>query len=57
QELLTDIKAGLLPLRIGKTFSLDEIVEAHRTMENNTAGGKIVVLTQCLTKIIRKFKV
>lgn len=45
-ELLTDIKAGLLPLRIGKTFSLDEIVEAHRTMENNTAGGKIVVLTR-----------
>lgn len=45
QELLSDIQTGLLPLRIGKVFSLDQIVEAHQTMENNTAGGKIVVLT------------
>jgi len=30
---------------IGRTFSLDQIVEAHQTMDNNTAGGKIVVLT------------
>lgn len=44
-ELLGDIKAGRLPLRIGKTFALDDIVEAHRTMESNQAGGKIVVLT------------
>lgn len=45
QELLSDVKAGTLPLKIGKTFSLDEIVEAYRTMESNEAGGKIVVLT------------
>jgi hypothetical protein len=32
-------------LRIGKIFSIDEIVEAHRCMEENRAGGKIVVLT------------
>lgn len=44
-ELLGGIKAGTLPLRIGKTFKLDEIVEAHRTMESNQAVGKIVVLT------------
>ncbi|MDI3337592.1 zinc-binding alcohol dehydrogenase family protein [Defluviimonas aestuarii] len=44
-ELLEDIKAGTLPLRIGRTFALDEIVDAHRTMESNDAGGKIVVLT------------
>jgi len=44
-ELLDYIQSGTLPLRIGKTFPLDEIVEAHRTMEDNTAGGKIVVLT------------
>jgi NADPH:quinone reductase-like Zn-dependent oxidoreductase len=29
----------------GKTFHLDEIVEAHRLMEENNAGGKVVVLT------------
>jgi len=26
-------------------FSLDQIVEAHACMEENRAGGKIVVLT------------
>jgi len=31
--------------QVGKTFSLDEIVEAHRCMEESKAGGKIVVLT------------
>jgi len=29
----------------GGFFGLDEIVEAHRLMESNQAGGKIVVLT------------
>lgn len=43
--LLEDIRAGTLPLKIGKTFALDDIVEAHRMMESNDAGGKIVVLT------------
>ena len=28
---------------IDKVFSFDEIVEAHRHMEENKAGGKIVV--------------
>jgi NADPH:quinone reductase-like Zn-dependent oxidoreductase len=32
-------------VQVGKTFQLDEIVEAHRYMEENKAGGKIVVLT------------
>ena len=45
QELVDQIAAGTLPVSIGKTFKLDEIVEAHRTMEENKAGGKIVVLT------------
>jgi len=31
--------------QIGKIFLIDEIVEAHRCMEENRAGGKIVVLT------------
>ncbi|KAK3675948.1 hypothetical protein LTR78_004140 [Recurvomyces mirabilis] len=45
QELVNQIEAGTLPVSIGKTFKLDDIVEAHRTMEQNKAGGKIVVLT------------
>jgi len=46
QALVQDIELGTLKPRIGKVFNLKEIVEAHRTMENNSAGGKIVVLTQ-----------
>jgi len=45
QELVRDIELGTLKPRIGKVFNLKDIVEAHRTMENNDAGGKIVVLT------------
>ena len=44
-ELVAQIAAGSLRIPIGRTFRLDEIVEAHRCMEENTAGGKIVVLT------------
>ena len=45
QALADDIAAGKLRLNIGKVFQLDDIVEAHRVMDANTAGGKIVVLT------------
>jgi NADPH:quinone reductase-like Zn-dependent oxidoreductase len=45
QELVKQIAEGKLSVQIGKTFRLDEIVEAHRCMEENKAGGKIVVLT------------
>jgi NADPH:quinone reductase-like Zn-dependent oxidoreductase len=38
------IKDGKLKLRISKTFSLDDIVDAHRFLEENKALGKIVVL-------------
>ena len=44
QEMVKQIEAGTLLVTIGKTFKLDEIVEAHRTMEENKAGGKIVIL-------------
>ena len=44
-ELAEQIAAGRLHIQIGKTFKLDEIVEAHRCMEESKAGGKIVVLT------------
>jgi len=45
QDLIEQIAAGTLRVQVGKTFHLDEIVEAHRCMEENRAGGKIVVLT------------
>ena len=43
-DLVGEIAAGRLRVQIGRTFHLDEIVEAHRCMEENQAGGKIVVL-------------
>ena len=45
QELVAQIAAGTLKVQVGRFFRLDEIVEAHRYMEENRAGGKIVVLT------------
>jgi NADPH:quinone reductase-like Zn-dependent oxidoreductase len=44
-DLVQQVVDGTLRIQIGRTFHLDEIVEAHRMMEENTAGGKIVVLT------------
>jgi NADPH:quinone reductase-like Zn-dependent oxidoreductase len=44
-ELAGQIADGGLTVQIGKIFRLDQIVEAHRCMEENKAGGKIVVLT------------
>lgn len=45
QELVEQVADGSLHVQVGKVFHLDDIVEAHRTMEGNKAGGKIVVLT------------
>jgi len=45
-KLIEQIVSGRLHIQIGKTFRLDDIVEAHRCMEENKAGGKIVVLTE-----------
>lgn len=44
QELVTQVEDGTLPVTIGKVFGIDDIVEAHQCMEENRAGGKIVVL-------------
>ena len=44
QELVDQIAAGTLKIQVGRTFPLDAIVEAHRLMDSNKAGGKIVVL-------------
>ncbi len=44
-DLAGQIAAGSLHVQVGRVFQLDDIVEAHRCMEENKAGGKIVVLT------------
>lgn len=44
EEMAQQIKKGTLKVTVGKTFPLEEIAEAHRTMEENRAGGKIVLL-------------
>jgi NADPH:quinone reductase-like Zn-dependent oxidoreductase len=45
QQLVNQVEAGALRVHVGKVFHLDQIAEAHRCMEENKAGGKIVVLT------------
>jgi NADPH:quinone reductase-like Zn-dependent oxidoreductase len=44
-DLAEQVATGKLKIQIGKVFNLDQIVEAHIVMEENSAGGKIVVLT------------
>ena len=44
-KLAGQIATGTLHVQIGRVFRLDKIAEAHRCMEDNKAGGKIVVLT------------
>ncbi|KAI9718443.1 MAG: hypothetical protein M1812_004164 [Candelaria pacifica] len=44
-ELVRQVEDGTLKVQVGRTFRLEDIVEAHRCMEENRAGGKIVVLT------------
>jgi NADPH:quinone reductase-like Zn-dependent oxidoreductase len=44
-EMVEAIAAGTMSVKIGKVFRIDDIVEAHRVMEESNAGGKIVVLT------------
>ncbi|TVY42733.1 Zeta-crystallin [Lachnellula occidentalis] len=44
-ELVKDILDGTMDIPVGRVFKLEDIVEAHRCMDSNEAGGKIVVLT------------
>jgi NADPH:quinone reductase-like Zn-dependent oxidoreductase len=44
-ELADQVAAGRSRVQVGGVFNLNDIVEAHRCMEENRAGGKIVVLT------------
>jgi NADPH:quinone reductase-like Zn-dependent oxidoreductase len=45
QQVVDAVEAGTFVPPIGRTFVIDDIVEAHRVMESNSAGGKIVVTT------------
>ncbi len=45
QEFISAVESGNIRLRIGRVFTLDDIVAAHLLMESNRANGKIVVLT------------
>jgi NADPH:quinone reductase-like Zn-dependent oxidoreductase len=40
EELVGEIAAGTLQVQVGRVFRLDEIVEAHRFMEDNKAGAR-----------------
>jgi len=46
QEFVSEVEAGHSSVKVGRVFRLDEIVEAHRLMEENRAEGKLVVLTE-----------
>ena len=46
QQLVDQVAAGTLAIIPARVFHIDYIVQAHRTLENNAAGGKIVVLTR-----------
>ncbi|PBJ10144.1 zinc-binding alcohol dehydrogenase family protein [Flavobacterium sp. ACN6] len=44
QKFVNEIENYMLKPAIKRIFSLDDIAEAHHFMENNSGGGKIVVL-------------
>jgi NADPH:quinone reductase-like Zn-dependent oxidoreductase len=44
QTVVNEVEAGRMTVKIGRVFHLDDIVDAHCCMEDNAAGGKIVVL-------------
>jgi NADPH2:quinone reductase len=45
QRFLDDVASGTVTVPIGRVFDLEEIQEAHRTMEAGSANGKLVVVT------------
>jgi NADPH:quinone reductase-like Zn-dependent oxidoreductase len=44
QKIAEDVAAGRLSAKPSRVFGFDEIHEAHRVMEANQAGGKMVVV-------------
>ncbi len=45
QDFLDAVAAGTAAVPIGRVYQFDQIVEAHTDMEQNRAGGKLVVTT------------
>lgn len=45
QAFIDLVEAGQVQLPIGRTFALADIVAAHQLMDDNAAGGKLVVVT------------
>ena len=45
-EIIKDVEQGKLKVLLGKTFKLEDIVEAHMVMEKGGSGGKMVLLMQ-----------
>ena len=43
--MATSIATGALKPKVAKTFTLDQIVEAHTYLESNQQVGKVVVTT------------
>ena len=46
QEFLDAVAAGTATVPIAKIYALDDIVQAHRDMENGARSGKLVVTTR-----------
>lgn len=44
QRVVREVEAGVYRPNVDKVVGLDDIVEAHRYMENNQATGKLVVI-------------
>ena len=44
QRVVAEVEAGVYRPNIDRVFGLDDIVAAHRYMENNQATGKLVVV-------------
>lgn len=44
QKIAADVAAGRLKAKPSRVFTFDQIHEAHRVMEANEAGGKMVVV-------------
>jgi NADPH:quinone reductase-like Zn-dependent oxidoreductase len=44
QRVVREVEAGVCRPNVDRVFGLDDIVAAHRYMENNQATGKVVVL-------------
>lgn len=43
QEYVSLVESGELKLKLGPTFPFEKLQEAHTTMDENRAGGKIVI--------------